>query len=53
MLILAGKTMPEIARQLDISVSSVKTYKSRAIEILKTVFQNYPLLLLWLIFRLE
>ena len=53
MLILAGKTMTEIARQLDISVSSVKTYKSRAIEILKTVFQNYPLLLLWLIFRLE
>lgn len=53
MLILAGKTMAEIAGQLDISVSSVKTYKSRAIEILKVAFQSYPLLLWWLIFRLE
>ncbi len=53
LLILAGKTMTEIAGQLAISVSSVKTYKSRAIEILKVAFQNYPLLLVWLLFRLE
>ena len=47
-LLLSGKSVSEIAELLGISQSSVKTYKSRAIEILRGTFKDYPFIL-WLI----
>lgn len=45
LLLLSGKSISEIAVLLDISNSSVKTYKSRAIEILRGSLQENPFLL--------
>lgn len=53
LLLIDGKSMVEIAGQLNISVSSVKTYKSRAIEILKGAFLNRPDLLFIMILKLN
>ena len=53
MALLAGKSIAEVAEQMDISQSSVKTYKARAIEMLKLTLKNYPFLLLLITLRLE
>lgn len=47
--LLTGKSTNEIADKLDISPSSVKTYKQRSIEILKKNLKNYPLLFLFVL----
>lgn len=48
LLFLCGKTMAEIAEDMKISVNTAKTYKLRAIEILRTTLAHYPLAF-WLI----
>lgn len=53
MLLLAGKSVAEIAEQMNISVSSVKTYKARAIEILRGTLKDYPFVLWLVTFRLR
>lgn len=47
LLLLAGKSVSEIAVQMAVSVNSVKTYKLRAIEILRVVLKNH-VYLFWL-----
>lgn len=53
MLLLAGKSAADIAGQMEISVSSVKTYKVRSIEILRNTLKDYPLVLWLITFRLS
>ena len=50
LLQLEGKSMAEIAEQLSISVNSVKTYKLRAINLLRESLRDYPFILLVLLF---
>lgn len=52
-LMMGGSTTGEIAEQLNLSVSSVKTYKSRSIEMLKVSLADYPLLLFYLLLKLS
>ena len=51
--LLNGKTMKEIAVEMQLSLNTVKTYKLRAIEILRTKFARYPLLLWMILLRLS
>lgn len=53
MLLLTGESVADIAGKMDISVSSVKTYKARAIEILRGTLKDYPCVLWLLISRLR
>lgn len=50
LLILEGKSVAEIAELLSISVNSVKTYKLRAIRSLRESLQDYPFVLLVLLY---
>lgn len=50
---LDGKTMLETAAEMNISISSVKTYKMRAIKLLKKILGKNPLLLLYINFKLK
>lgn len=53
LMILQGKTSAEIARAMDISVNTVKTYKMRAVEMLRSRLSDNPLILWMILFRLE
>lgn len=53
LMLLKGKTMAEIAQEMNVSVNTVKTYKMRAIEILRRRLNNRPLILWMILFRLE
>lgn len=50
--LLAGKSLQEIADEMQISVNSVKTYRQRAIESLRKALEKYPFLLLVLMLKL-
>lgn len=50
---LDGKTMLETASEMNISISSVKTYKMRAIKLLKKMLGRNPLLLFYVKIKLE
>lgn len=50
LMLLQGKTTIEIAREMDISINTVKTYKMRAIGILRSRLSDYPLIL-WIIVK--
>lgn len=45
-LLLAGNSVEEVAAKLNISNSSVRTYKARALERLRILLRNYPCLIL-------
>lgn len=51
--LLEGKTVVEIAHEMSVSVNSVKTYKLRAVEILRRLLKNYPYLLMLIFMRLN
>lgn len=51
-LLLAGNSVEEVAVKLNISNSSVRTYKARALERLRILLRNYPCLILMMIIRL-
>lgn len=51
--LLEGKNMQEIAEDLQISVNTVKTYKLRAIQILRTLLKEMPFLALLVLIRLD
>lgn len=53
LLLLQGKSTTEIAQEMGVSVNSVKTYKLRAIEMLRSNLAHYPLLLWLVLLRLE
>lgn len=53
LLLLHGKSTAEIAQEMGVSVNSVKTYKLRAIEMLRCQLAYYPLLLWVVMLRLE
>lgn len=50
--LLEGKTIAEIAKEMAISVNSVKTYRLRALEMLRGILKNYPLIVILIINRL-
>lgn len=50
-MMMSGSTTADIAEQMNLSVSSVKTYKSRAIEMLKVSLSEYPLLLFYILLK--
>ena len=52
LLLLQGKTPGEIAEEMHISVNTVRTYKMRAIGILKDQLADNPLILWMILFRL-
>lgn len=52
LFLIEGKSVVEIADEMGISVNTVKTYKLRAIEILRGVLKNYPSLLWFIAFRM-
>lgn len=52
MLLMSGKSVTEIADIMDISANTVKTYKLRAIELLKVSLQDYPSILCLILFRM-
>lgn len=52
LLLMTGKSIAEIAGEMDISVNTVKTYKLRAIELLKVALHDYPLILCLILFRI-
>lgn len=49
-MLLQGKTTAEIAREMNVSVNTVKTYKMRAIGMLRSRLADYPLIL-WMIIK--
>lgn len=51
--LLDGKSVAEIAKEMAVTVNSVKTYKLRAIEVLRHALKNYPLLLWSILIQLE
>lgn len=53
LLLLLGKSVAEIAGEMNVSVNTVKTYKMRAIEILRTSLSHHPLLLWMIMIRLN
>lgn len=53
LLLLTGKSVSEIAREMGVSVNSVKTYKLRAIEILRVVLKNHTYLFWLITFRIK
>ena len=50
LMLLQGKKTAEIAREMNVSVNTVKTYKMRAIGILRSQLADYPLIL-WMIIK--
>lgn len=46
--LLEGKSLAEIAADLDISVNTVKTYRQRALEMLRVALKNHPVLI-WIL----
>ena len=46
-------SVAEIAVEMNISVSTVKTYKARAIESLRNYLKDEPILLYWIIFKID
>lgn len=52
-LLLAGKSLDEIAAKMGISINSVKTYRLRAIQTFREVFKDYPLLLFFIMTKLD
>lgn len=50
LMLLQGKTTAEIAREMNVSVNTVKTYKMRAIGMLRSRLADYPLIL-WMIIK--
>lgn len=52
LLLMTGKSIADIAEEMDISVNTVKTYKLRAIELLKVALHHYPLVVCLILFRL-
>lgn len=50
--LLSGKCVAEIAEEMNISSTTIRTYKMRAIEILRTALAQYPLLLGMILMRL-
>ncbi len=53
LMFLQGKTTVEIAHEMGISVNTVKTYKMRAIEILRGRLADKSLILWMVLFRLD
>lgn len=49
--LFAGKTLQELAEEMQISVNTAKTYKLRAIQSLREVLKDNPFLVLLLIIR--
>ena len=49
--ILEGKSLQEIADNMQISVNSAKTYKLRAIQSLRSLLKDTPFLLLIILIR--
>lgn len=52
LLLLSGKSVAEIAEEMHISAPTVRTYKLRAIDMLRTSLAHYPLLLWIILMRL-
>ncbi len=53
LFLLAERSVAEIAVEMNISVSTVKTYKARAIEALRNYLKDEPILLYWIIFKID
>lgn len=53
LLLLLGKSVAEIAGEMNVSVNTVKTYKMRAIEILRVTLSHHPLLLWMIMIRMN
>ncbi len=53
LMLLQGKTTAEIAGEMHISINTVRTYKMRAIGILKDRLADNPLILWMILFRLD
>lgn len=53
LMLLQGKTVAEIAREMNVSVNTVKTYKMRAVEVLRSRLSDNPLILWMILFRLD
>ncbi|MDY5010968.1 hypothetical protein DXA50_12230 [Butyricimonas virosa] len=49
--LLAGKTLQEIAGEMQISVNTAKTYKLRAIQSLRKLLKDIPFLVLLILIR--
>ncbi len=49
--VLAGKTLQELAQEMEISVNTAKTYKLRAIESLRKLLKDSPYLVLLVLIR--
>ena len=48
---LEGKTLQQIADEMEISINSVKTYKLRAIQTLRTLLKDTPFLILMILIQ--
>ncbi len=53
LLLMKGKKISEVAAEMNISVNTAKTYRLRAIEILREILQQFPSLLWLVLFRIE
>ena len=51
MVLLEGKTLQQIADEMEISINSVKTYKLRAIQTLRTLLKDTPFLILMILIQ--
>ena len=49
--LLEGKTLQQIADEMEISINSVKTYKLRAIQTLRTLLKYTPFLILMILIQ--
>ena len=49
--LLEGKTLQQIADEMEISINSVKTYKLRAIQTLRTLLKDTPFLILMILIQ--
>ena len=49
--LLEGKTLQQIADEMGISINSVKTYKLRAIQTLRTLLKDTPFLILMILIQ--
>lgn len=49
--LLAGKTLQEIAEEMQISINTAKTYKLRAIQSLRELLKDTPFLVLLILIR--
>ena len=51
--LLAGKTLQEIAEEMQISINTAKTYKLRAIQSLRELLKDTPFLVLLILIRIN